>query len=85
MLAKRLGNLAVDRELMHSYYPMNGIANMLFHAIYCRLAKREGGIGTNKVSECRQFARQQIEQMANDRAITDGLSLKTLSLYQRSR
>ncbi len=77
---------ASDRhELIYSYFPMNGNANMLFHVVRCRALEHVQGFDQDEVSDVRWFSRGEIQQMIRDRAITDGFTLTALLLWLQVR
>ena len=75
------GYASERHQLIYSYYPMNGNANMLFHIVICKSMDKQQGFDTNEVSEIRWFSRDEVQQMINDKAVIDGLSLTALLLW----
>jgi ADP-ribose pyrophosphatase len=69
-----------DYQQVYSYYPMNGIANKLFHVVRCMALKQVADFDTNEISEVRWFERDDIRQMLKENAIKDGLTLMGLLL-----
>jgi ADP-ribose pyrophosphatase len=67
-------------QMVYSYYPMNGIANKLFHIVRCQAAGQVAEFDTNEISEVRWFGRDEIRQMLKDGALRDGFSLMGLLL-----
>ncbi len=69
-----------DYQVVCSYYPMNGIANKLFHIVRCKAGGQVTGFDTDEISDVRWFERDEIRQMLKDGAIKDGFSLTGLLL-----
>jgi ADP-ribose pyrophosphatase len=74
------GYRSTDGEHVYSYYPINGMANQVFHIVRCRAAGRGGAFDTREVLEVHAFSKEEIWDMVRDRAITDGLSLTAVLL-----
>ena len=72
-------------ELIYSYYPMNGSANKRFHILRCKAIDRTQDFDKDEVSETRWFTRGEVEQMINDKVVTDGFSLTALLLWLQDR
>jgi len=70
-----------DHELIHTYYPLNGIANKVFHVARCRAVGEAGDFDRNEVKEFKWVSRQRIKEMVRDKQIRDGFSLTALLLY----
>ena len=68
-------------EEVYTYYPMNGIANQLFHIVRCRATSGTGEFDRNEVAEVRWFPRREVRRMITEGAIRDGFSLSGLLLY----
>jgi ADP-ribose pyrophosphatase len=66
---------------VYSYYPMNGIANQLFHIVRCRATSGTGEFDRNEVAEVRWFPRREVRRMIAAGEIRDGFSLSGLLLY----
>lgn len=75
------GFTSENHELIYSYYPMNGNANLLFHVVSCRAVDHVQGFDETEVSETRWFTKDEIKQMIKDRSVTDGFSLTALLLW----
>ena len=69
-----------DYQLVYSFYPMNGIANKLFHVARCRAVKQVTDFDENEIAAIRWFERDEIRQMLKDGALKDGFSLMGLFL-----
>jgi ADP-ribose pyrophosphatase len=74
------GYRSTDGEHVYSYYPINGMANQVFHIVRCRATEIAGEFDTGEVLEVRAFSKEEIWQMVRDRAITDGLTLTSVLL-----
>lgn len=68
-------------EFLYSYYPMNGIANKVFHLVRCQATTGSGEFDRNEVKEVKWVSREEIQQMIAKRRIKDGFSLTGLLLY----
>jgi len=66
--------------MVYTYYPLNGIANKLFHIVRCKATARVTDFDINEVSEIRWFEKAEIRQMLKEKLIVDGPSLTTLLL-----
>ncbi len=68
-------------EVIYSYYPMNGIANKLFHIVHCQAGAKTGEFDRNEVKKLKWLDRAEIQEMIQEGLINDGLSLTALLLY----
>ena len=75
------GYTTSDHQLIYTYYPMNGNANMQFHIVYCKAIDRIQEFDTNEVSEIRWFARDEVIQMVKENSISDGLTLSAVLFW----
>ncbi len=75
------GYTSDQHELLYTYYPMNGNANMRFHIVHCRAGKRVQDFDRDEVSDVRWFTKDEIRQMLSDRVVTDGFTLTALLLW----
>jgi ADP-ribose pyrophosphatase len=75
------GYTSRDHRLVYSYYAMNGSTNRLFHVVHCRAMEQIQAFDKDEVSETHWFTREEVRQMVNDRAITDGFTLTALLLW----
>ena len=75
------GYETVDHELIHTFCPMNGIADQVFHVARCRATKKVGGFDGNEVREFRWISREEMRQMVSEGSVRDGFSLVGLLLY----
>jgi ADP-ribose pyrophosphatase len=78
------GSTSEDHQLIYSYYPMNGSANKVFHVVRCKAGEHVQDFDTNEVSEIRWFTRDEVKQMIEDKAMTDGFSLTAILLWLQS-
>jgi isopentenyldiphosphate isomerase len=63
----------------------NGIANKVMYIIRCRASNRSRDLDRNEVSQARWFSKGELEQMIEDKTMSDGPSLIALLLYYRSK
>ena len=70
-----------EHEEVYSYYPMNGIANQIFHIVRCRATSGGGAFDLNEVAEVRWFSRREVRRMIAEGEIRDGFPLSGLLLY----
>ena len=75
------GYETADHRLIYTYYPMNGIANKVFHIARCRATRRTGDFDRNEVKEFKWVSRQEIRRMVKSSLVKDGFSLTALLLY----
>ena len=79
------GYETVDHRQIHSYYPMNGIANKVMHVIRCRASNRIGDPDQSEVSQARWFSKAELDLMVEDKTMSDGPSLTALLLCYGSK
>jgi ADP-ribose pyrophosphatase len=79
------GYASGQHELMYSYYPMNGNADMQFHVVRCKAGERLQDFDRDEVSDVRWFTKDEIRQMLQDKTITDGFTLTALLLWIADR
>ena len=65
-------------QLLYSYNPMNGIANMIFHILYCKAGQKTGEPDLNEVQEARWFTKDEILEMIRGKEMMDGYTLTAL-------
>ncbi len=70
-------------ELLYTYYPMNGNANMRFHIVHCRAGEHIQDFDRDEVSDVRWFTKGEIRRMLRDRVVTDGFTLTALLLWMQ--
>jgi ADP-ribose pyrophosphatase len=75
------GHETVDHKQIYTYYPMNGIANKVFHIVHCQAADKTGDFDRNEVKELKWVSREEIQAMVRDKQMRDGFSLTALLLY----
>jgi ADP-ribose pyrophosphatase len=75
------GYTSEGHELIYSFYPMGGMANKLFHVVYCRAGERVRDFDADEVSETRWCTKGEVREMIRQRSITDGLTLTGLLLW----
>ncbi len=69
-------------ELVYTYYPMNGMADKLFHILQCVVGDQVQAFDPSEVSQTRWFTLPEIEAMISQGAITDGPTLTAFLLHQ---
>lgn len=77
------GHTTADHRLVYSFYPMNGIANMLFHLVECRAVAEEGTFDRNEVRSVRWFSRAELNDLIDSGAMRDGYSLAGILWHLR--
>ena len=80
-LLEETGHASTDHRLLHSFYPMPGNANKLFHVVHCRAGELVQAFDANEISDVRWFNRAEIEQMIADGTSHDGLTLVALLFW----
>jgi ADP-ribose pyrophosphatase len=68
-------------ELYYSYYPMNGMANQIFHLVRCRATNLVGEFDPNEVHAVGWYTREEVMEMIRSQALRDGYSLVGLLLH----
>ena len=84
-LLEETGYTSKNHKLIYSYYPMNGIANKLFHIVHCRAVDPVQDFDRNEISEVRWFTKNEVRQMVKDKVITDGFTLTALLLWLQNQ
>jgi len=74
------GYETVEPRLIYTYYPMNGIANKVFHVIRCRATTGSGEFDGNEIESFQWFSRQTLKEMIAANLIRDGYTLTGLLL-----
>jgi len=69
-----------DYQMVYTYYPMNGIANKLFHIVRCKATAQVADFDANEVSEIRWLEKAEIRQMLKEQSIMDGPTLTAFLL-----
>lgn len=67
-------------ELIYTYYPMNGMANKIFHLVRCQATTGNGQFDHNEIKAVRWFSKIEIKKMLATRQIRDGYTLTGLLL-----
>lgn len=70
-----------DHELLYTYYPMNGIADKVFHVVRCRAASDTGTFDRNEIAAVRWHTGAHVQAMIQRGTIKDGFSLTALLLH----
>ena len=73
-----------DHEWVYTFYPMNGIANKVFHVVRSRATRGTGVFDRNEVEAYRWVSKPEIREMIADKSLKDGYSLTALLLYLTS-
>jgi ADP-ribose pyrophosphatase len=74
------GYETVEPRLIYTYYPMNGMANKVFHVIRCRATTGSGEFDGNEIESFQWFSRQTLKEMIAANLIRDGYTLTGLLL-----
>lgn len=80
-MLEETGHASGEHRLIYSYFPMNGNANMRFHVVFCKAGKQRQDFDRDEISEVHWFTRAEIQQMLQDKVITDGFTLTALLLW----
>jgi ADP-ribose pyrophosphatase len=78
------GYTTTAHQLIYTYYPMNGIANQVYHIVHCQALQLAGQIDVNEISGVRWLDRPEVERMIAERTLADGYTLTALLLWLRS-
>jgi ADP-ribose pyrophosphatase len=81
-LFEETGYRSSQHELLYTYYPMNGIANQVFHVVRCKTAEHAGEYDPNEISEVRWFTKAEIWGMIRTHELQDGYTLVSFLLDQ---
>jgi ADP-ribose pyrophosphatase len=74
------GHQTNAHQLVYSYYPMDGIANKMFHIVRCRASHRLSEFDRQEIDAVRWFTRRAVREMIAQKSIHDGFSLTALLL-----
>lgn len=74
------GYETIGQELIYTYYPMNGIANKIFHLVRCQATTGVGQFDCNEIKTVRWFSKTEIKHMIAAQEIRDGYTLTGLLL-----
>jgi ADP-ribose pyrophosphatase len=66
---------------LYSYFPMNGIADHVFHIFWCRAGERRGDFDAGEINQIRWFRRAEIEKRLRRNSFRDGFSATALALW----
>jgi ADP-ribose pyrophosphatase len=72
-------------ELIYTYFPMNGIANQVFHIVKCRALQQVGEVDANEISAVRWLDAAEMNRMIDAGSMTDGYSLTAVLLWLRRK
>jgi ADP-ribose pyrophosphatase len=72
-----------DHQLFYTYYPMNGIANQVYHIVRCRALQQVGEIDANEIRAVCWKDRTEIEHSIDQRTLLDGYTLSAYLLWTR--
>jgi ADP-ribose pyrophosphatase len=72
-------------KLFYTYYPMNGIANQVYHIVTCRALEQVGDIDANEISAVRWMDRAEIDRMIEEQTLMDGYTLSAYLLWTRRK
>ena len=75
------GCATTGHERVYSYFPMNGMANQVFHIVRCQATSDTGEFDRNEVAEVAWCSREEIRGMIAAGEIRDGFSLTGLLLW----
>jgi ADP-ribose pyrophosphatase len=70
-----------DHRFIHSFYPISGIGNKVFHVVRCKAAALVRDFDPNEVSGTKWFDRDEIARMIKAGEISDGFTLTGLLLW----
>jgi ADP-ribose pyrophosphatase len=79
------GYTTTGHHVIYTYYPMNGIANQVYHLVHCQAQEPVGEIDANEISGVCWMDRAEIERMMDDRTLADGYTLTALLLWLRNK
>jgi hypothetical protein len=54
------GYTTTAHQLIYTYYPMNGIANQVYHIVHCQALELAGQIDANEISGVRWLDRRKL-------------------------
>lgn len=69
-----------DHRKVYSYYPMNGIANKIFHIVECEAGGKTADFDHNEINKLRWVSRQELKEMISRNEINDGFTLSAVLL-----
>jgi len=72
-------------ELLHSYHPLPGLSNHVFHVVRCRAVAKVGEPDADEIEDVRWFSLDEIRAMVEKRDVLDGFTLTALFLHLQDR
>ncbi len=75
------GYSSTGHRLLYSYYPIAGIADLMFHVVKCKPLEKVGEADPEEVSATRWFTRDEIIGMVKERSLKDGFTLTAVLLW----
>ena len=75
------GYETINHNLIYTFYPMNGIANKVFHIVHAQATRKTGDFDRNEIEEFKWVSGPEIRDMINNNHVRDGFSLVGLMLY----
>lgn len=80
-ILEETGYDSFGHELIYTFYPMNGIANKVFHIARCKAGAKIGEFDENEVRAVRWFDRAALIKAIQKCEIKDGYTLTGLLLH----
>ncbi|MCP4405733.1 MAG: NUDIX hydrolase [bacterium] len=75
------GYAITNCEQTYSYYPMNGMANKVFHIVRGDAGTNSGHFDKNEVKDWTWMSRRDVSRMIHTQHIKDGFTLTAVLLY----
>jgi ADP-ribose pyrophosphatase len=75
------GYETVNHKLLYTFYPMNGMANKVFHIVQAQATSKTGDFDRNEVEAFKWMSAPEIREMIENKQVRDGFSLVGLMLH----
>jgi ADP-ribose pyrophosphatase len=70
-----------NHNLIYTFYPMNGLANKVFHIVQAQATSKTGDFDRNEIEAFKWASELEIRDMIKAKQVRDGFSLVGLMLY----
>ncbi len=80
-LLEETGYSSSEHSLIYSYYPIDGVGNMVFHVVRCRALEPVGEIDHAEIHAIKWLKRDEVRQLVQQRGVRDGFTLVALLLW----
>jgi ADP-ribose pyrophosphatase len=75
------GYETVNHNLIYTFYPMNGLANKVFHIVQAQATRKTGDFDRNEIEAFKWVSASEVRDMIKNNRVRDSFSLVGLMLY----